>query len=271
MANNVITIREILKKSPEERKQLYQASGLENKNIDKVKIDENTFTDYSAFSFLMEKTFVKSPTRSSDGSIPDLDTYAWFLTPHLKIDFSLMSIDSYRTIMKLLRSKNEFSVTCYDVVEDKDVTHNMYFATEQMPKLWTIAKALNGGDPWVELLGVSDYTVELIGTNIGVQENYITYFVNAPQGTNWQGDNTVSKSHPANLTVTIGATVFDGTYDEQGEQQKSSVKNLTFNDAYKFLYWCEKSDGTGAKYIDGNEYLFPRNIALYAIWNKLST
>jgi hypothetical protein len=164
---NEITLRDIMMMSPEARKNLYRVSGVEGdkpKHIDKVTIDNNTFTDYSAFSYIMEKSYVKSPVRSNSGAIENLDSYAWFLTPHLKIDFGAMSIDSYRTIMKLIRAKNEFVVTCYDVVNDVDVTHNMYFATEEMPKLWAIAKALNG-EEWVELLGVQDYTVELIGTN----------------------------------------------------------------------------------------------------------
>ena len=270
MANNVITIREILKKSPEERKQLYQASGLENKNIDKVTIDGNTFTDYSAFSFLMEKSYVKSPTRSADGSIPDLDTYAWFLTPHLKIDFSLMSIDSYRAIMTLLRSKNEFIVTCYDVVEDKDVTHNMYFATEQMPKLWTIAKALNGGDPWVELLGVSDYTVELIGTNTDFEEHTITYRLNVPSGVTWEGDTYTSKRNPANLTTHIGASLYNGTTTSNGEENYEYVANITFGDNYQFAYWSENPSGIGVKYYDGFEYLINRDMGLWAIWSPIA-
>ena len=197
-----LTIKQILSKSPSERKALFQSSGLTNKNIDKVIIDGNTFTDFSAFTFLNEKTFVKSPVRSADGSIDNLDSYAWFLTPHLKIDFSLMSIDTYRTMMKLIQSKNEFTVTCYDIVNDIDVTHKMYFATEQMPKLWSIAKSLNGSDPWVELYGVQDYTVELIGTNTNFSTVKIKYFLNVPSGATWGGtvQSTSDLETPTNIT-----------------------------------------------------------------------
>ena len=62
------------------------------KSIHTVDINGNIFTDYSAFSFLWEKTYVKSPVRSGNGTIGNLNSYATFLTPHLKIDFSLMSI-----------------------------------------------------------------------------------------------------------------------------------------------------------------------------------
>ena len=81
------TIAEILRMSVEERKTAYKATG-----IDKVIIDGNEFTDYGAFSFLWEKSYVKSPERSGDGTIGNLNSYATFITPHLKIDFSMMSI-----------------------------------------------------------------------------------------------------------------------------------------------------------------------------------
>ena len=258
-----ITLRDIMAMSPEARKTLYRVSGVEGdkpKHIDKVTIDNNTFTDYSAFSYIMEKSFIKSPVRSSSGVINNLDSNAWFLTPHLKIDFSLMSIDSYRTLMKLIRSKNEFIVTCYDVVNDMDVTHKMYFATEQMPKLVAIARAMNDST-WVELLGVQDYTVELIGTNADFEEHTITYMLNKPADATWSGSISSVKTVASHITHKVGTTISDGSKNQD-------VSKITFGDTYKFKYWCENSAGTGFKYIDGNEYLFTTNTLLCAIWEK---
>jgi uncharacterized repeat protein (TIGR02543 family) len=164
------TILEILKKSVEDRRKDYKAVGIE-----RVVIDGNVFTDYGAFSFIREKSYIESPERSGDGTVGNLNSYATFTTPHLKIDFSLMSIDSYRTLMNLIYEKNEFVVECYDVVRNVKVQERMYFATEEMPKLWTIARALNG-EEWVELLGVQDYTVEMIGTNNTFEKIDILYY-----------------------------------------------------------------------------------------------
>lgn len=164
------SVKQILQMTPEQRRAAYTAKGIE-----KVTIDGVEFTDYGAFSFLNEKSYVKSPVRSADGSIGNLNSYATFVTPHLKMDFSLMSIESYRKLMDLIYSKNEFTVTCYDVVSNQTVTHRMYFATEEMPKLWALGHALNG-DEWVELYGVQDYTVELIGTNASLDEINILYY-----------------------------------------------------------------------------------------------
>lgn len=257
------TLREIMLMSPEDRQAAYQASGIDSetpKHIDKVTIDGNVFTDYSAFSFIMEKSYLKSPVRSNTGAIENLNSYASFLTPRLQMNFGLMSIDSYRRIMKLIQSKNEFTVTCYDVVNDIDVTHNMYFATEQMPKLFTITRALYGSDPFVELLGVQDYTVELIGTNTGVSMLDITYNLNVPSGASWAGDTTITRQLPQNLTQDVGAvfSVGDNVYD---------ATEITFGNTYGFLYWTENADGTGMKYIDRDEYRFTINTTLYAQWS----
>lgn len=259
---NAITLRDIMRMSPETRKTLYRVSGVEGdtpKHIDKVTIDNNTFTDYSAFTFLMEKSYIKPPVRSGAGSIDNLDSYATFLTPHLKMDFSMMSIDTYRTMMKLLRSRNEFTVTCYDVVNDIDVTHKMYFATEQMPKLWSIAKALNG-DEWVELLGIQDYTIELIGTNAELDTVSVTYHSNPPS-TSGGTDTTVGSDN-----VPKGSEIIVG--DIAGEIKDNAPSG------WKFKEWRDKPDErdeSGVIYSDGFVTTLNDSLVLYAIWEKASS
>ena len=239
------TIAEILRMSLEERKQAYSVSGLstfDNKpiGIETVIIDGNPFTDYGAFSFLWEKSYVKSPERSGDGTIGNLNSYATFITPHLKIDFSMMSIDSYRVLMRdLLYKKNEFLVTCYDIVNDTMTTNKMYFSTEEMPKLWTIARALNG-EEWVELLGVQDYTVEMIGTNASLETVEILYY-----------DNN------GNLIDTAMQTVDKGT---------QVIINYAFvaPTGKKFDgWWNTKIDKTGARYKNGEAVDLIDNLVLY--------
>lgn len=177
--DRVTTLRDILNMSPEQRKAEYRVNN-GNKHIDKVTINGNVFTDYSAFSFVWEKSYIKEPVRSGSGAIGNLNSYSTFLTPHLKIDFGLMSIASYRKIMQLIYSGNEFLVTCYDVVNNKDTTNKMYFSTEEMPKLWTIVDALNGDENAIMLLGVQDYTVEMIGTNEEVDTITVNYYMVSP-------------------------------------------------------------------------------------------
>ena len=143
-----------------------------------------------------------------------------------------MSIDSYRTLMKLLYSKNEHTVTCYDIVYNELTTNSMYFSTEEMPKLYTLARSLNGED-YVELLGIEGYVVEMVGTNSTVATAKITYNLNPP--TTWNGETTVSVDLPINLAQPIGDNAII-TVDEK----PTRISDITFNNKYKFKHWCEK-------------------------------
>jgi uncharacterized repeat protein (TIGR02543 family) len=80
--------------------------------------------------------------------------------------------------MQLIYEKNEFTVTCYDVVNNSITTNKMYFTTEEMPKLWTIVEAVGGNEEAIELLGVQDYVVEMVGTNAPMEEIDILYYDN---------------------------------------------------------------------------------------------
>lgn len=157
----------------------YEAVG-----IDYVLIDGNKFKNYGVYQFIWEKTFVKSPQRSANGSIGNLDSYATFLTPHLIMDFSVMSIDDYRKIMLLHYGGNEYTVECYDPIYNRRITAKMYFGTEEMAKLYTISqnRLLPDGmwKEWVDLVGVTDYKVELIGTNNDLDLVNVVYQYNAP-------------------------------------------------------------------------------------------
>jgi uncharacterized repeat protein (TIGR02543 family) len=53
----------------------------------------------------------------------------------------------------------------------------MYFAPDQMPKLYTRARKLQG-EKFIEVLGIQDYTIELIGTNESMDKVEIRYYDN---------------------------------------------------------------------------------------------
>lgn len=165
----------------------YNANGTPNERLDKycskevqkIVIDGNEFTGYKTYSFFWEKTYVKEPTRSSDGNIGNLNSYATFITPHLQIKFSLMSMEDYRRIYGLILSKNEFLVTCYNPITNETTTNRMYFYPDSLPKLNMIARnILNNGqkEKWIELLGVQDYTIEMVGTNVSTEKVEILYY-----------------------------------------------------------------------------------------------
>ncbi len=240
--------------------------------LDQVEIDGNIIRGYMEYSFLNEKSYFEQPTRSLNGSIENINTYATFLTPRLVIKYNMMNIEDYRKLMMLLQSKNEFLVTCYDPVLDKRVTHYMYAAPSPMPVIY---------QQYLMALGVQEYSIELIGTNNGVAENKITYDYNIPS--DWNSVfgafdiSTVSlQTIPSNVsdiiggqytTISFGSNTYrlsqiDGNYGEEEADLSRYLKG------YIFQGWNTKADGSGFTYLDGNVYFVNSDTTLYAMWVK---
>lgn len=172
MADGYTTMYDILKNSLVERRERYGTTAISH-----IEIDGNKFGGYKTFSSFWEKTYVKQPERSASGVIDNLNSYATFVTFHLKVDFAMMSIDDYRRLYDLMLDRNEFTVTAYNVRTNQPYTCKMYFAPDQMPKLYAVARKLQGqGDKYIEVLGVQDYTIELIGTNASMDKVEILYY-----------------------------------------------------------------------------------------------
>ena len=240
----------------------YEAVG-----IDCVKIDENTFTNYGQYQFIWEKTFVKSPERSANGAIGNLNSYATFLTPHLILNFSVMSIEDYREIMKMHYSRNEFVVECYDPIYNQTIAVKMYFATEEMAKLYTIAqnRLLPDGqwEEWLDIVGVTEYTVELIGTNNDLDLVSVIYHLNPPSDTGYT-DYSVGEDYVyRGEDLIIGGAAKD-------------ITSETFGGKYKFTKWNVSSDNptvtkAQGNFIDGTVYTVNSYLILYAQWENLTT
>lgn len=236
--------------------------------IDRITIDGNEINGYFEYSYMLEKSYFENPTRSLAGTIDNLDSYATFLTPRLVVKYNMMHIDDYRKFMLLMQSKNEFSVTCYDIVLDKRVTHNMYIAPTSMPNIYHRN---------LEVLGVKEYTIELIGTNTGVESYKITYDYNIPSEHKamWQSNNyetSATQDIPMNTSDIVGAE--NAQYTLQNAKHNLSSINPNFENApfkdYIFQGWCVDANGDGFVYVDGNAYFFSADMTLYAKWVKTS-
>lgn len=255
------TILEILSKPIEERKNAYNVK----EKIDEVVIDGQKFSGYKAFSFLWEKSYHKEPVRSSEGVIGNLNDYTTFITPHLKIDFSMMSIDDYRRLMQLVYSKNEFTVTCYDIVNNRPTTNKMYFSTEEMPKLFLLNRALNG-ESWIELLGIDGYTVEMIGTNADLDTVSVSYFNIDP--TTESVKQTYTKDYYVGQEFIVG----DGV-DFKNANYKKDGKFYNFNGAWDVyeLNGKGKWQKTGGQYLDNTALTINKTLALGLSFDETTT
>lgn len=209
------------------------------KNLHFLEIDGQKIGGYGTYSFYIQKTYAKEPTRSSSGSIDNLDSYSTFLTPTVKIKFNALSLEQYQKIIKIIHSKNEHRVSCYDVVYDKTRTFNAYFAPDDYPELFVLD---------FEIIGILNYEIELIGTNTSLDKCSITYHLNDPSGTTMKS--VASPDYNMGQEITMGKSA-------------GNVKTL---EGYTFFAWNTKPDGSGELYADGVAYYLNKDLVLYAQW-----
>ena len=234
-----------------------------------VTIDGNRFEDYGEFSFFWEKTYQKEPSRSTAGVISNLDTMPTFLVPHLKITYSLMSIEDYRRLANLMMSRNEFTVTCYDAIAQQNTTNQMYFLPDQMPSFLSIAHEAESGN-WTEIVGVKEYTIEMVGTLSEYEGKEITIKYNLPDGYNFDGYHLqpIYIKSQYGSPIKIGEEIIIG--DRYGIPQ-TLVNGFEmydeFDNPYRFVGWKIKS--SNSRFIHQEEYTFFADTDLYMIVERV--
>lgn len=225
--------------------------------LDRIEIDGNVILGYFEYSFLSEKSYFEQPTRSLDGSMENINTHTTFLTPRLIIKYDMMNIEDYRTLMTLLQSKNEFTVTCYDIVRDKRVTHKMYAAPTQMPIIY---------QKYLMALGIKEFSLELIGTNNGVKSHTVTYDYNIPVPYDVSfPQGTATQTFKQNSSGVVGENA-TYTLNETTYHLSSNKTTELLGNQYKFQSWNTKKDGSGFTYINGDAYFINYSQTLYAQW-----
>lgn len=235
---------------PLELREKYQET-----QLDRIEIDGVEIMGYFEYSFLEEKSYFEQPVRSDDGSIESIDSYNTFLTPRLIIKYNMMHIDDYRKLMKLLKSKNAFMVTCYDIVEDCRVTHEMYFAPPSMPIIY---------QQYLMALGIREYTIELIGTN-RKKSFEINYYYNLPIELEERFRYEFplvepfyySPNIPQNKPYVIGEFELpDGRLLSDWAADLGYISN-----------WNTEQNGTGIAYANITRYFIYKDLKLYAQWS----
>lgn len=212
------------------------------------KVDNNEITCYASYSFFQAKSYDKAPIRGVGGVIDNLNSYSTFLTPRLRVKFSMMPLETYRTIMKLIQSKNEFLVECYDVVWDRTIKFKAYFSTEDYPELFIYD---------LYTLGVIGYEIELQGTNADLDYFSIVYHRNPRNSSGEQIGNGIDSTDGED-DLTIGQEVIIG--------QSTSFPTETFGGDYKFKEWNTRADGEGMRFDNGVAITIGSDLILYAIW-----
>lgn len=192
------------------------------------------------------KTYVDTPTRSNDGSMPNIDDHDTFIVPRAKINFKLLSIEDYQTLCAIINSSNQFAVKYWDKQAGDFVTHYMYCEPEEMKKLFNIG---------TKIIGVLDYEISFIGTLNNLENFQVQYFLNP-------SNNGSSSLSVANYKWGYTTKIIDG--DEVATL--ASANNYTMPSGVNFSHWNTKADGTGINYYPDKKANIFGNLNLYAQW-----
>lgn len=198
-----------------------------------VVINGEKFEGYSSFSCINTKTYVEEPSRTLDGSIPNINDYDTFFVPRMTISFKYMTIDDYRRLIKAL-TPNEFNVSYYDFEMDRYVTYKMYCEPREM------AKIFNKG---YEILAITEQTISLIGTLNDVEYLTIKYYDN---------DKMVEQKKIA--------------YGYYYAVKEASDDMISKHNGKRFVGWNTRTDGQGMLYLENSSVAMTRDLDLYAMW-----
>lgn len=202
-----------------------------------ITINGYIFKGYSDFTCINSKTYVVEPERASDGSMPDINGYAVFFVPRVKISFKYMSIEDYKRFLIAIEP-NEFTVSYFDYTKGQTVYHKMYCEPQELEKLHTNR---------LEVLGILNKEISLIGTLNSVDTFALTYMANGGSGSE------------AGRSFVMGETL-----------HISDGSNL-YRSGYSLAKWNTKADGTGVDILLGSyKVAEEENLTLYAVWKPLS-
>ena len=209
--------------------------------LDVIKINGEPFKGigYNGLLTVNTKTYKKSPVRSGDGSIPNINDYATFIVPRADINFKYMTIEDYQRFCTAI-TPNEFNVEYFDKQKGQRVVHKMYVAPEEMTKIYNVGTSV---------IGVLDYKVSLIGTLNSIELLTVYYDTNGGTG-EWTGDpNEYLTQGFLNQQIKIR----EGDYLTKGTKV--------------FSHWNTKADGTGFTYLPNTIIPLTTNVILYAIYS----
>ena len=190
---------------------------------------------YSDFACINSKTYVVEPERASDGSIPDINAYQVFYVPRVKISFKYMKIEDYQRFLVAIEP-NEFIVSYFDYTKGDTVYHKMYCEPQELEKLHSHR---------LEILGVLNKEISLIGTLNSLETYALTYMANGGNGSE-QGQAFVA-----------------------GETLRISAGTNLYRAGYSLQKWNTRADGTGLDIMLGSyKVAEDSNLTLYAVWSQ---
>lgn len=216
-------------------------------DMDTIWVGGEKFTGigYQGLLTVNTKTYVESPSRANDGSIPNINDHDTFIVPRAKVNFKLFEIEDYQRLCRVVNMSNEFPVTYFDKQMGEFVTHNMYCEPEEMKKMFNVG---------TRVIGVLDYEVSFIGTLNEREEYKVTYYLNS--------------SSTDSSTLSVASYKWGNSMVVMtGEEMTSLAREQGFTlPTGTFVGWNTRADGTGINYMPNRNATVFETLNLYAMW-----
>lgn len=246
---------------------------IDEKDIAKVWINGEEFygIGYQGLMTVNTKTYIDEPTRSNDGSIPNINDYATFIVPRCKLNFKYFNIEDYKRLCRVLNSANQFPVKYFDKQFGEFREYMMYAEPEEMAKIYNVGSLV---------IGLFDYEISFIGTlndltkyNVSYDTSFLTArTINAYSTSKTYYENdvvSVTESEITtyykyiNKTISMGMPITDTKYWKQIDNQINEIRSVSWGHSIKgatgedlsnfyiipsgktFIGWNTLADGTG--------------------------
>ena len=203
------------------------AGAIENKDLAKIWIGGEEFTGigYQGLMTVNTKTYVEEPTRSNDGSIPNIDDHDTFIVPRCKVNFKFFNIRDYQRLCRVVNSANQFPVKFFDKQFGEFREYYMYAEPEEMAKMFNVGTSV---------IGLLDYEVSFIGTLNNLPKHNVKYITT---GLTAKTINPYSESITYSLDSIVSVTEDDVIkYYKYKNDQSSSGKPVTDTNYWTRIY-----------------------------------
>ena len=174
--------------------------------------------------------------RSKKFTLENIDDVEIGQVPQCTIVFKYISIEEFIILQRILKERH-ITVKYFDIDVGAFVTHDMAITGNDRKKIYAYGK---------KIIGMQDFTIKLVGTNLDADftEKTITYKANGGTGSD------ISNEYGAADQVRLLTA-------EESEFTKSG---------YHIAEWNTKADGTGYTYGLNQSITLWDDLTLYAIW-----
>lgn len=174
--------------------------------------------------------------RSKKFTLENIDDVEIGQVPQCTIVFKYITIEDFIVLQNILKERH-ISVKYFDIDKGEFVTHDMAITGNDRKKIYSYGK---------KIMGMQDFTIKLVGTNLDVEYTDKTIVYKANGGSGSDITNSYSMADQVRLL-----TANDSGFTKSG---------------YHIAEWNTKADGTGYTYGLNQSITLWDDLTLYAIW-----